>query len=398
MKPALLMAVTLCGMAQTPRTLPPERAGATTDERIRAFESRLTTSPDDLKLESALVSAYLQKLRETADGTYLDRASKLVDHMLQKDGGNFSALRFQNEIDLQRHNFRMVAERARDMAQYEPSDPGVWGNLGDALMELGEYEGAGQAYTKMFALRPNLASYNRLGYFRFVTGDATGAIALLREAVSAGGDIQENTAWCWAELGDLYFKTGKLREAEEAYKSALELFPSLHRGYAGLAKVDLEKGHIDSAIRDYERAQAIVPMVEYAGALEDLYHRHGREAQAAGQQALIDAIDTLGKAAKESTNRSLALILADHNRRLDRAWDLIHAELSSRGDVYTWDVYSWVLFKMGRIPEARAASLKALRWSTPEPSFYAHAAQIAEAAGEKAAAEDYRDHFRTSRN
>jgi len=49
-------------------------------------------------------------------------------------------LRFANEIDLQRHDFKTVAERAQDMVKYEPSDGGTWGNLGDALMELGEYQ------------------------------------------------------------------------------------------------------------------------------------------------------------------------------------------------------------------------------------------------------------------
>jgi hypothetical protein len=49
-----------------------------------------------------------------------------------------------------------------------------------------------------------------------------------------------------------------------------------------------------------------------------------------------------------------------------------------------------LLFKLGRLQEARAASLKALRMSTPEPDFYRHAAQIAEAAGESAIAAEYR--------
>ncbi|HYW42190.1 MAG TPA: tetratricopeptide repeat protein [Bryobacteraceae bacterium] len=309
--------------------------------------------------------------------------ARLVDRMFEQDGGNFIALRYLNEIDLQRHNFKAVAERARGMARDAPSDPGNWGNLGDALMELGEYDAAGQAYTRMFALRPNSASYNRLGYFRFVTGNAPGAIALLRQAIDAGGGVPENTAWCWAELGDIYFKTGKLAEADRAYRSALELFPALHRAYGGLGKVEAAQGHVDAAIRNYERAQSIVPMVEYAGALEDLYRRQGRPVKAKEQESLIDAIDKLTLAARESTNRTLALILADHNRHLDRALELIESELAVRGDVYTWDVYSWVLFKIGRIEEAGAASAKATRLATPEPSFYSHAARIAEAAAVK---------------
>jgi cytochrome c-type biogenesis protein CcmH/NrfG len=146
-----------------------------TDDRIRAAERQLSASPNDAGLQGALAAAYLQKLRETGDGGYLQRAEKLVERMEPEDGGSSLALRLQNEIDLQRHEFRAVAERARSMTKYAPSDPGNWGNLGDALMELGEYEGAGEAYQKMFTLRPNLASYNRLAFYRFVSGDAADA-------------------------------------------------------------------------------------------------------------------------------------------------------------------------------------------------------------------------------
>jgi len=350
---------------------------AKTDERIQAYERLLGSSPDDLRLQAGLISAYLQKLRESADRAYLDRASKLVDRMLETDGGNFTALRFQNEIDLQRHEFRAVAERAEDMAKYSPSDAGNWGNLGDALMEVGEYERAGQAYSRMFALRPDLGSYNRLAYFRFVTGDAARAIELMQDAVAAGDPLAQNTAWCAAELGDMYFKTGKLDEAAEAYQHALALFPALHRASAGLGKVEAARGHVDAAIRNYERAQSIVPMVEYAGALEDLYTTAGMASKAQEQRDLIETIEKLGRANQEKTNRNLALVLADHGRDLALAVELMETEIPTRGDVYTWDALSWVLFKSGRVAEAREASAKALKLGTPEPTFYKHATQIA---------------------
>ncbi len=371
------------------RALAEQLSHAETNARIKAYEKMLASSPGDLQVQAGLISAYLQKLRESADYAYLDRASKLVDRMLEKDGGNFIALRFQNEIDLQRHDFTAVAERAQDMAKYTPSDPGTWGNLGDARMELGEYAQAGQAYERMFALRPNLASYNRLAYFRFVTGDATGAIELMRDAVAAGDPVAENTAWCWAELGDMYFKTGKLVQAAEAYQSALGLFPALHRASAGLGKVEAARGNLQAAIKDYERAQSIVPLVEYAGALEDLYAAAGMSRQAQEQRDLIATIAKLGKVNNEKTNRNLALLLADHARDLPLALNLIEAEIPVRGDVYTWDAFSWVLFQNGRLDEARAADLHALKLATPEPLFYYHASRIASASGDQQAASAY---------
>ncbi len=391
----LLTSVTAKGQDISPRTLGLQAANGRTDERIHSFEKSLANSPDSLALQSGLISAYLQKLRESGDGSYLDRASKLVDRMMAKEGGNSAALRFLNEIDMMRHDFKAVAERARDIAKFEPSDAANWGNLGDALMELGEYDAAGQAYTKMVALRPGLASYNRLAYMRFVTGDAQAGIELMRVAVESGSSVPENTAWCSAELGDMYFKIGKVGEAKEAYASALQLFPRLHRALAGLGRLQASEGRIEDAIHSYEQAQSIVPMVEYSGALEDLYAAAGMKSKARQQQDLTEAIDQLGRAAREKTNRTLALILADHGRGLPRALELMQAEIPVRGDVYTWDAYSWVLFKNGRVAEARAASLKALKMGTPEPAFYYHASKIASAARDEEAAREYSERVRS---
>lgn len=359
--------------------LPPAKQEST-DQKIARIGKVLSGRPKDVAAESELAGAWLQKLRESGDGAYLERVSALVEKMLAQEPGNYEGMRFQNEIDLQKHDFTAVADRARDLLRYEPSDAGAWGNLGDASMELGKYEEAGEAYAKMFAIRPGLASYNRLAWFRFVTGDPASAISLMQDAIQAGASTPENTAWCTAELGDMYFKTGKFDQAMEAYDSALALFPTLHRALAGKGKVEAARGDINAAIGDYERAQALVPMIEYAGALENLYTRAGLTAKAREQRDLIDVTDKLGGARGESTNRNLAIILADHRRNMDRALELVRTEILSRPDVYTYDALSWVLFQSGDIEEAKAASAKAMRFNTPEPKFREHAAIIAAAA------------------
>ena len=380
---SLLMAGLMAGhLASAQRMNLPSVKAASTNQTLRGNEEALARNPKDLAAEAELTAVWLQKLRETGDGGYLDRASALVARMLTQDPGNYEAMRFQNEIDLQKHDFKAVEDRARDLLRFEPSDAGAWGNLADASMELGNYQAAGEAYAKMFAIRPGLASYNRIAWFRFVTGDPAGAISFMQEAVEAGtgAATPENTAWCMAELGDLYFKTGQSDHAMEAYQSALALFPALHRALAGEARVEAARGNIAAAIASYERAQAIVPMIEYAGALEDLYTSAGMAAKARQQGDTMDVIDRLGTARGESTNRNLAIILADHHRNMAHALELVEAEIASRPDVYTWDALSWVLFQSGRTEEAKAASREAMKFNTPEPKFHEHAAMIAAAA------------------
>lgn len=332
----------------------------------------LAAGPSDSKKITDLAFTYLQKIRESGDYAYLDRAEKLTAQLRSE---SWEARRLRNEIGLMKHEFQTVVERSEAMLRENTSDPGVWANLGDALMERGEYARARTAYLEMFGRRPDLTSYNRLAYLSFLLGDAEGAIRLMEMAVEAGG-LAENKAWCLAELGDLYFKTGHIEEARRSYQEAITLFPAMHRALAGLGKVDAAKGEVVKAMQEYRKAQAILPLVEYAAAIESLASKQGNAEEAKRQQSMIDLADRLAQANGEKTNRGLALVYADEGRKLDRALELIEAELKVRQDVYTWDAYAWVLFRAGRRTDAESAMEKALRYGTPEPLFQKHAAEI----------------------
>src|SRR3954451_25478795 len=101
-------------------------------------------------------------------------------------------MRLRNEIALFLHEFVKVAAESHRLAAIQPQDPRNWGTLGDALMEMGEYEKAADAYQQMLDLRPGLASLNRVAFYRFVTGDAEGAISAMSDAIRAGSPIPEN--------------------------------------------------------------------------------------------------------------------------------------------------------------------------------------------------------------
>jgi tetratricopeptide (TPR) repeat protein len=251
-------------------------------------------------------------------------------------------------------------------------------------MELGEYDLAGKAYQKMVSINPNQASYNRLAYYRFVTGDAKEAIRLMTLAAGAGSWAPENTSWCLVELGNMYFKTGQLESASQAYSNALALFESFHTAHAGMGRVAAAQGKNAEALAQYKRAQASVPLPDYAAALYSLYLQSGKPAEAKKQDELIAVVDKLAQATGEKTNRSLALIYADRGEHLDRALGLIQEELKVRRDVYTYDMLAWVLFKLKRYEDAQQAMDRALKMNTPEPGFYYHAGMIALALGRKA--------------
>ena len=47
----------------------------------------------------------------------------------------------------------------------------------------------------------------------------------MKQAIDSGARSPENTAWCLVDLGNLYFKTGDLQQAEQSYAQAAQTFP-----------------------------------------------------------------------------------------------------------------------------------------------------------------------------
>ncbi|HEY7338752.1 MAG TPA: tetratricopeptide repeat protein [Bryobacteraceae bacterium] len=366
-----------------------------TDDQIAAYQLLIRSTPEDLHYQNRLAAAYIQKVRETTDFSYLDRASKIVDNVVAADRHDYEALRLRSEIELERHNFARVAEDSRELTKIAPDDPWNWGTLGDALIELGQYDAAAEAYQKMVVLRPDMASYNRAAWFRFLAGDMPGAIEIMQRAISSGSPSPENTAWCFVELGKLYLKSGRSADAEKAFGSAVKAFPGYHPGYGGLGQAQAIQGKATEAIANYERAQASTPLPDYAAALYDLYRASGDEKKAQQEHDLIDVYDHLNLSNGEKANRNVAMIFSDHGWRPERALELAEAEIQMRKDIYTQDALAWALYRNKRYPEAKTAIGEAMKMGTPEPMFYYHAQQIALAMGDEAKAAEYSQKIKT---
>ena len=125
-----------------------------------------------------------------------------------------------------------------------------------------------------------------------------------------------------------------------------------------------------------------MPLVEYAGALQDLYALAGQRDEARKQSEMVDMIDKMEQASGLNVNRNLAMAYADRDRKPDRALALAEKELGGRRDIYTYDALAWALYKNKKYEEAGKAKDKALELGTPEPAFYYHAGMIERALGQ----------------
>jgi tetratricopeptide (TPR) repeat protein len=183
-------------------------------------------------------------------------------------------------------------------------------------------------------------------------------------------------------LGELYFNRGDLRRAARWYGEAEQALPGYYLAAAGLGKMAAARGDLDEAIAHYEALVARLPQPGFVAMLGDLYALRGDEAAARAQYDTVALIQQLDAAQRVQHDRAVAVFLANHNTDLDTALAYAESELAARQDIYAYDTLAWVLYRLGRYDEARAASDRALALGTPDAQLHYHAGLIAAAQGD----------------
>jgi tetratricopeptide (TPR) repeat protein len=231
----------------------------------------------------------------------------------------------------------------------------------DALIELGRYRQAGAALQRWVDIKPTLSSYARVSYWRELHGDLNGAVAAIRDAISAGGDVAENGAYVQTLLGNLELQRGRLHSADLAYRAALARFAAYVPAQAGLARLAATRGDLPGAIRRYRGVVARLPLPEYVVGLGEAELAAGRGNAARRDLALVGAEEKLLKAAGVDTDVDLALFEASHGS-------------PARGVTL-----AWALTRAGRPGDGLRYAQKALRLGSRDPLFLYHAAVAAKA-------------------
>ena len=132
-------------------------AGASTSregltQRITDMESRLAARPDDVVAAVSLADALIRQTRVTGNAGLTLRAERVLNEALREDPANYNALRMLGSLDLSQHRFNEALVVAEKCLTMRPDDSVNYGVLGDAHLELGEYEAAFDAFDR-FALR-----------------------------------------------------------------------------------------------------------------------------------------------------------------------------------------------------------------------------------------------------
>jgi tetratricopeptide (TPR) repeat protein len=364
---------------------------STGSERIlRNAQSRAQANAGDPASFAALGAAFFQRARETGDVEDFQLAEQALQKSLALQSTDFSADAAWSglaEVCMGEHRFSDAIGYAQQALALGSGDLSSFAIVGDANADMGEYDHAAAAYTRLNLSgsspsdpRTVYVRDSRTSYLKFISGDTAGAILLMQSAVEAGATANlpaENLAWLYFELGEYAWQAGEIALADNAYLTALTIHPGDYRALAGLGKLRGNQGRFAEAIKLYQSAIAVVPMPIFVAELGDLYARSGNSAEAKKQYQLVEYIGLLGHINQVLHNRDLALFYADHDIKLGEALTLAQKEFEVRHDVYTWDALAWAFYKNGKYPEATEAIAHALRPGTRDAMLLFHAGMIA---------------------
>jgi tetratricopeptide (TPR) repeat protein len=348
---------------------------------IGVFEARVSESPSHVDLQ-ALGGHYFDRAALTGDlngyraslsayerAVALAPNSQIAQMGLARSAGTL-------------HRFSQSLAVADAQLELDKLNTAAWLLQGDALLELGDVDGAEAAFTSLPADHP--ATIVRAAEIAHLRGDQDAAVRLAAQATDLAVARQvdgRNLMFYLLLESDLLFDAGDYETALDRAQSAISLDPTWAVGYAGQAKVLAGLGRIDAAKASYEKAMALQSGDPgWTASLGDLEFVSGNLGRAAELYAVAEAI--YANESPELTGRSLAVLWADRGIHSDEAVQLAKADLDRRQDIGTWDAYGWALYRSGDYQAAREAADQATRLGIQDGELQFHSAMIWAAVGD----------------
>ena len=359
--------------AVAPATFPSESNAA---KAIRYWRQKANQYPKADQPKRYLGDALMQRAREIGDPHDYGDAKSAFQSALYLNPKNSAAMVGMAWVHGALHEFGASTQWAEKAIVLNPENPDAYGLLGDAAVELGDYDAAFDYYQKMLDIRPDLASYSRGAHLLFVTGDIRPAIELMKKAISAGAPFAENTAWCRAALARMLWSIGVLSQADQVLRVGLEAMPHNVHLLAALGMVKTSMRDRTAAVAAYEKAVDIQPRHEDVIALGHLYTLTNQPEKA---EMLLDKAKKLYRthqAAGIQNNILRARFYADQGIRLASALQEARNVYAEYKNVFVADTLAWCYYRVGRYQHARDIIEKALRYHTPDPMIWYHAGMI----------------------
>src|SRR3989441_1408362 len=126
-------------------------AGDVDEAAIRYLERRVKDDPENFVAYNKLAGYYLQRMRENGSITYLDLAGRAARASLaalpaERNTGGLAMLA---QVQLAAHDFTGARDHGNRLRELEDGASYPYQIVGDARLELGDYEGAASAFRRV---------------------------------------------------------------------------------------------------------------------------------------------------------------------------------------------------------------------------------------------------------
>jgi tetratricopeptide (TPR) repeat protein len=350
------------------------------EKKIADLQRSAERNPNKVEFWVLLGRAWVQKAREASDPGFYVNANACADVALQVSPDDRLAIDLRGLVLLNDHRFAEARELAAKGVEKNPDDAMAWGVLSDALLELGRFDEAASAAQNMMDIKPNLPSYSRASYFRWLQGDENAALRYARLAIDSGRDPKdpEPGAWELVQAAMIFWHRGDYEGADAGFLKALDAMTEYPPALVGRGRVAMARGDGRRAAELFKRAYDQSPLPETAWLLGDARDAAGDRTGAEEAWSMVE------KDGRRTDPRTLALFWATKNVHGEEALTLAREERAKRGDVYTLDAEAWALYRTGKITEARNVIDEARRHGTDDARLVYHQGAIHILAGDVA--------------
>jgi tetratricopeptide (TPR) repeat protein len=360
------------------------------DAALSFLENRVRSDPDDFVAQNQLAGRYLDLLRSTGDDAYLAKARCAAEASVacgvpELNNAGLAALA---RVQIASHQFASARDTARELRRLAPGKSFSFGILGDALLELGDYDEAVASFDQLAKAEPgSIDSETRLARLALVRGELDRARQHFSNALRATKDLTppmpQVLAWCCVQLGQFYFGRGDWVNAEKQYQAALKAMPDYYAALDHIAELRAAQEKRADAISLYEKLIARLPRPEFCQALGDLYLFSGKTDQARPWHERARA-GYLKFTEQEDARyfHHLAGFYCDSAENPDEALKWARKDLQIRHTVFAHDALAWALYRNGQFDDAAAEMKTALAEGTKDAHLFFHASMIFSANGD----------------
>jgi protein O-mannosyl-transferase len=226
------------------------------DEAIPHLEKAIQYGALDGAAHNALGAAYLAKGEDEKAVAYFNQASKYewADRKAQYNlGAILSKL----------GRFSQAEDHLRKAVQLDTYSCDAFCLFAIALSETGKHAEAARAYERALELEPGKAlAYYAKGYALTKAGDLPAAVTAYLKSLSIAPGYMT-----YGNLGNVLFAMGRLEDAAQSYRRAIELAPGRADAYYNLAFVLEKLDKKDQAVELLKRGLEINPKDAEAQAL-----------------------------------------------------------------------------------------------------------------------------------